>query len=493
MAFSFSTSGSTPQVNPLSQGSLNLVGTTPQAKALNNAANPFSSPASRMEGNIGSAIGSTFSANTQQPTSSNGFGGNFPTTPQPGLLTPQPSTPLKKQTQTNVDGSSVTHEFHAPVVPATEGQNASTTAPVSTAPPAGTANGFVDKSQQSQQTPQPSAFSGFVNDAATAAKRNATVGQNAADIAADYGKKIAAVGDQAAGLENTYNTTPGMLLPNAQGLAQNVANTAAAKQTALAAGEQAALQGTGQQLTAQQQQQTGLLGAGGLAKPETAAFGQTVFNPATEQYENSGGGNLDPQSQASQLAQLVSSGQMDYNTAVTQMGQYGAAGVPALRNAILSKNPNFNFNLSQSSAQTQAIGQQIAAAIPPANQALDTLQNAFNALPKLESTSIPILNQFTQGAAMASGIGRDQASAFQGALNEARARIDGALQGVIGVDAAAAQATALLPDNMIPSEIPQKIAAAKQYLQNQVQSYTQSGQQGQSGGSSGAPMFGSFN
>lgn len=217
-------------------------------------------------------------------------------------------------------------------------------------------------------------------------------------------------------------------------------------------------------------------------QPQLDQYGKTYYAPPTSATGGGvqGGGNgLDPQTQASQLAELVNSGQLDYNTASSQMGSYGTAGVPALRNAILAKNPNFNFNLSTSSAQTQQVGQQLSASIPPANQALDALQAAFNKLGSLSGSGIPFIQEFAQNAAMQTGIGRSAVSAFQGALQEARSRVNAALAGVIGVDAAGKQADALLPNNMTPDELPQKIVAAKQYLQNQLQSYKNSGNQNQ--------------
>jgi hypothetical protein len=58
----------------------------------------------------------------------------------------------------------------------------------------------------------------------------------------------------------------------------------------LAKAEEAALQGTGLALTGQSQAQAGLLSAAGAIKPETAAVGQTVFNPDTGTYSGEIGG-----------------------------------------------------------------------------------------------------------------------------------------------------------------------------------------------------------
>lgn len=349
-------------------------------------------------------------------------------------------------------------------------------------------------------TPTPSAinpdFTGLIGGATQVAQGNEAIGQKATDIAEQYGKQIADVGGKGANYEAGQITTG--TSPVASGNAAITAQTTAAQQQALATGEEAALQGNAQQLVAQQQEQNGLNTTAELVQPSTASYGQTVFDPLTQSFKSNGSGNLDPQTLANQLAPLVASGQMTIDAANAQMTG-GVAGTTALRQAILAANPNFNFNLSSASGATQQQGQQISAAIPPANQALDALQTSFNNLSGLQQGNIPIignvplLSQLIQGASMNFGPGRDAASAYQGALNEARSRIDGALAGVIGVDAASKQATALLPDNMLPSEIPQKIAAAKQYLQNQLNSYTGSGQQNNSGGSSnGSVSAGGF-
>lgn len=229
-----------------------------------------------------------------------------------------------------------------------------------------------------------------------------------------------------------------------------------------------------------QQQQIGAANYGASATaPQLGQSGQQYYFPL--QPGTSGGVSLPPQAQdyVNSLAQQVRNGQMTRGDAESRLQTYGVAGLQALNTALGS---GFNTNASNASAATTATGQQIQAAIVPANQALDALQTAYNSLSGLQQgnvlvANVPLVSQIAQNASMALGPGRDTASAFQGALQEARSRIDAALVGSIGVNAAAAQASALLPDNMLPSEIPQKIAAAKYYLQNQLASYSGSGQQ----------------
>lgn len=127
---------------------------------------------------------------------------------------------------------------------------------------------------------------------------NIPIGQDAAAIAAQYGQKIADVGQKGAAFESGQLTTG--TSPVAQGNAAITAQTTAAQQQALATGESAALQGTAQQLTAQNQaanatneagglaytgqglQQSGLYNAAGLAQPMLGSIGQVPFSPLNQ-------------------------------------------------------------------------------------------------------------------------------------------------------------------------------------------------------------------
>jgi len=232
--------------------------------------------------------------------------------------------------------------------------------------------------------------------------------------------------------------------------------------------------------------QSALGTAGSLAAPIQAPYSNQLINPANPQAGNLLGGGtggsamsqLPSQAQAAiqSYAQQIQNGSMTRADAESRLAAYGIAGTNAL-NEVLG--PNFNTNASNASAGTTAIGQQLSAAILPANQALDALQTAYNNLPGIERTKIPFVNGILQAGSMQTGWGRDQVSAFQGALQEARTRINSALQsGGLGVDAAGAQVNLLLPNDMVPSELPNKIAAAKMYLQNQLKSYNKSGASG---------------
>lgn len=238
--------------------------------------------------------------------------------------------------------------------------------------------------QTSQQgTPQGQQYTGQV---AQTAQGNLPIGQQAADIAANYGQQIADVGTQGARGEAGYRTTG--TTPVAEGNAAVVAQTVAAQQQALAQGESAALQGTGQQLTAQQQAaqgfnqagglaqnqqqltQSGLTSAGGLVQPSVAGYGQTSFNPQTQSFGTSGGQAgvspndpfyADMQTYANLLANNQGGALPPYIT-----------GNPALQAQVIQMaqqiNPNFNYNAASGAGAAQQANAQLATGgVPQAN------------------------------------------------------------------------------------------------------------------------------
>lgn len=121
------------------------------------------------------------------------------------------------------------------------------------------------------------------------------IAAQANDIARQFGQKYADVGQQGAQFEAGQLTTG--TSPVAQGNAAITAQTTAAKQSALAQGETAALQGIGYQLTGQQQAATaanaaagqaytgqgqtisGLNSAATQAAPHLGSIGQVPYNP----------------------------------------------------------------------------------------------------------------------------------------------------------------------------------------------------------------------
>lgn len=395
MAFSFGTSGATPStgVNPLSMGTLNLSGSTPQAKALNGASsgNVFKTNA------VTPAAPTSYPAAQGQPWSPT-TSGQFNTMPvsQPttsGMLTPPTNQPVASHTVNNADGSSVTQKYLPPQDNSSDSSstsNSGTSSSVIDSPPPGTANGNVSSSNSAtfpgiigsltaaSQQGSPAAQQ-YTAQTAAAGQGNEQIGQSAADIAADYGKKIALIGQEGANAQAgdlSTGTTP-VAVGNSGIIAQNVA----AQQGALASGESAALQGTGQQLTAQNQEaaaeneaagqantsqgltQSGLNQAGTLTYPATlsASSGQYLESPTGDQI---GGGSTGGLTAYTNFSNAMA------NNSVAQ--EYGAQGV-SLSNNISQMSGTANQILSEmglSGANWQST--------PVANQVISTYMKNQN-------------------------------------------------------------------------------------------------------------------
>jgi hypothetical protein len=225
---------------------------------------------------------------------------------------------------------------------------------------------------------------GLVERVSKTAEGNLEIGRQAAELSKQYGERIAEVGRLGAGAVAGDLTTGTDVVGS--GNAAIASQSASSRMQALSAAQQAALQGTAQQLTGQgqaasaynaalggantqQQQQLGGLGtAAGFAQPSTAPFGQTVFNPLTGQYEGVSG--LDPQTQATNLAQQVMSGRMTYDQALSSLGYAGQVGSNFLNNAITGAGGNPLQLQSQGAAQQSNIQTQGQAQTDIARQGL---------------------------------------------------------------------------------------------------------------------------
>jgi hypothetical protein len=212
----------------------------------------------------------------------------------------------------------------------------------------------------------------------------------AADISDMYGGEIARVGRLGAGAVAGAKTTGTDVV--GRGNAAIASESASNRIAALGAAQAAALQGTGQQLTAAEQGITGLTSAlqgantqqqlaqqalaqgGQLAMPSPAQYGQTVFDPTTGGFS---GGNLDPQQQAGNLAQQVMSGQMTYDQALASLGYAGQAGTNFLNNAITGAGGNPLQLQAQNAAQQANIATQGTAGTEIARQGLQQMTQQY--------------------------------------------------------------------------------------------------------------------
>ena len=267
--------------------STQMSGSTPQQfSAIQNGANSGSLVSRLFAGKPASVVAG--SANVKSPNFQTLSGQNVYVPPPvntpkittqgstPPVHTPPPTTqPIASHTTTDSSGNSTTIKYvdptkNAPITgdtktPSGATVNATTGALVTPPPTFGGIVGNLANQQNSQPNQNANtATTGLLG----AASGNQAIGQTAKDIAANYGKRIADVGEQAA-IQGETVGGQGML-PVAMGRAQQIAQTANTAETALAQGESAALEGTGQQLTAQDQEQSGLASAGGLANTQQA-------------------------------------------------------------------------------------------------------------------------------------------------------------------------------------------------------------------------------
>lgn len=346
-----------------------------------------------------------------------------------------PTTGIASQTHTDAQGNSVTTKYQpAPTAPTASVDNSGGTANANynLQIPQGGSQGIAPQPSSTgspqnttaQPSPIPStAFGGIVGSLTNTAQGNLPIGQSAANIASSYGQKITDAATQAAQAQAQLETTGGPsapLLGNA--LAQ--AQLGASRQQALASGESAALQGTGQQLTAQGQAQSGLSAAGQLSQPAVVSPGQSVFNPVTGQYTSasSGGGNplvapsgID-QSTWENYVQMAAQGE---NSAIPSSITGNANLSGQLNAAAKALNPNYNAlttplttqaiaaqNATQG-AQYQAQSQEISNALQtmaPITQVLSQFMSSNQLNPSgipLANTQINKINAQTNPAAVA--------------------------------------------------------------------------------------------
>jgi len=209
---------------------------------------------------------------------------------------------------------------------------------------------------------------GYTGQVADYGAKNAATGQQAIDIAKQFGQKYADVGQAGAKFQAGQLTTG--TTPVAEGNAAVTARTTAAQQSALAAGESAALQGIGyqqvgfsnaanaanqaasQEYAGQGLQQSALGSAAGYSAP-VSQFGQ-LTNPMTGEVISPAGGNPQLNTAVSQAIQLVQNGATPED-AMAQSGisNFGLPGQQAFTQA-MQQVSNGTYNPTAASA----IGQQ---------------------------------------------------------------------------------------------------------------------------------------
>lgn len=199
--------------------------------------------------------------------------------------------------------------------------------------------------------------------------QNAAIAAQAQQIGSQYGNAISKISNYGQALGGSYTNGAG-LAPVSQGLAGVAQNTTANEIQGQEAAENAALAPLNQELTAQNQAQSGLneagstantqqsnvqsglTNAGTLAKTEPTAQGQTTYNPVTNSF--SGGSYQD---NLATIAQDVSSGNMGYSNGVDALKSLSPTAAADLLSALGS-----NFDTVKSDAAATARGTNIGTA-----------------------------------------------------------------------------------------------------------------------------------
>lgn len=267
-----------------------------------------------------------------------------------GLIGHKPTTPLKKTTINNVDGSSTIHEYHAPPTNNTS-QNAPKTQ--DSAPPAPTVfqrtvGNLADTQNSSYNNTAQQAIEGLLG----ASAGNQVYADRAQQIANQAGNQISSIGRQGASAQAGYLSTG--TSPVAEGNAAINAQSTAAQEQAVTQGANMQLVGNAQGLTAQGQEQSGfnagagqalagqgtqqsaLSSAGQLSSP-TSQFG-LLTDPLSGQIIGGNGSNAQQLMGTSlqKAVQLYNSGAADFNTALSVSGlaQFGNLGNSLLSSAL---------------------------------------------------------------------------------------------------------------------------------------------------------------
>lgn len=497
MAYSFTTSGAVPKPtsvvpspvtgsSPISKALSSAVGdiknTMPNLSSFNYSPKPVSS-----QPNMSSAPNMSVGAPAMAPTPGL-LSSQYKTPAGPQQQVPKADTPLKKTTTTNTDGSSTTHEYHAPAVntASSVGQGSTQKDPSKDAPvytPSGVKvdgnlSTWAGNKPQNQNT---TTFPGLIGNLAN--QGNSTYNQQATQASQgliDMGAKPGADYLNKQTEAEKYNEALKQSRINeAQGLAANASNPIplefqqgrgqvlqsqyAQEQAALGSAYQGASNLVGAANTQQGLQQSGLQSGGGLAlqgqgqaqsalgtaaglvAPQLAGYNQQAFNPATNQF--SGGGSLSDA--VNSAVQKLQNGQMTYNDALTSLAGYGQGGIDALQKSLPP-----GFNIAQSNTLSGQQGS-INATYQLADTAISNLENSVKKLGTLQGTNIPGVNAVGNAISNITGAGSQETREYTQAIQSARgayAALIASIKGGTPTDYSS-QALAEIPDNPTPNDI----------------------------------------
>lgn len=330
------------------------------------------------------------------------------------------------------------------------------------------------------------------------ARQNRAIGDEAKRISDQYGAEIARVGNLGAGaVAGNLSTGTNVV---GSGNAAIASQSASQRMQALGTAQQAALKGTEQQLTAQQQtteglapslqaaltqqqqQLSGLGTAAGLAAPMQIPYSAGGFDPLTGQQIAGGFGGWAGYTNATQAQDLIAQypdAGVQYNPNLTP-----EQNLEAIRTAI-GGSPTYQQQRFGAAGATSYIGaQQLGAAGTLTGQVaqLQTVGNAadanFNLIldiakrGNINDLNQPVLNQLAQG--ISRGLTSDQdLIAFRSGLQTVRSQYAAILGGGTPTDATQAMAAEKIPDTVSLSALQEVERTMKSLINNTIASYNQ--------------------
>ncbi len=463
MAYSFTTSGSTP--SNISQTTPSTIGSTPVSKALNLAS--FGQP---------------------QPA---------PVYKPPVAPTAPTSQSVKSHT-VNSDGS-VTQTYHPP----TDGMLSTAKPQTNTSTNVGTYSSFpglISSLSQNSLTQSPvagTAAKGLIG----APDQNAEIAKKAEEIRNLYGGQISKIGNLGAGaVAGDLSTGTNVV---GSGNAAIASQSASARMNALANDEAQQINALNPQLTAQAQGQSGLTSAGNLgntaqgqlqsgltsaanlAQPNPTAYGQTVFNPLQAGFTE--GGGLPPEVMQ-QYAQMAANGQIaSIPSSITSNPVLSAQ----LNAAAKALNPNYTPTTSAahgaSAADLTTQASQIQANANGAEANFKLLVDTA-AQGGVNSSTVPALNTLQNNVSR--GLTSSEAvTLFRNTLNTVRNQYATILGGGTATDMSRGIASEQIPDDVslsalkaletqLKSESANRVAGLNQQIKSLTGGNTTSGSTG---------------
>lgn len=337
-------------------------------------------------------------------------------------------------------------------------------------------------------SPAPTAYQSALGGLAGANIANQQLGQRAQDIGNSSGDQINQLRQDAAQTEGEYRT--GATAPRAQGLAQVVAQTEAAKEQGVIGLATQQLAGNAQALSAQGQTQSAQSAAGSLSQPQSGAafFGSPETGNVVGTGTGSGGtGNTLIDNAVSNAVGLIKSGSSTTDAMAT-LAALGAPAQQAFINQMRQFDPTWNPTSSNAIAQqNMATAQQNIASAANIQKSVTILDHlASQILPNMGTTGFNPANTPIGNQTFAQYFANKNPAAVAG-IKAGLGDIKNQISNVI------ASATGLTPTGVtgvtdsydFTQMNPQQLSDFLQYINQYAQSNMQGAQAGIQGATSG--------